>query len=431
MSFASLAVEKLRYLAQHKSIFLILYLAWFYYKRRLSKFALPGPLPIPIFGTLSYYNFTGPAGELVVVTDPKESKRILTDTAVFGKTDFAGKRMQGLLDYALFLLPTDDLWKKHRKLLQPAFGPTHLRHAANVSQKSTIEIQQKFISQLKDKEALKLDANVMLKCITLDVIGQVAFNYPMKAIQALEESGAGSWEEMDNMVTVPFIYRIAFPSFMYKMLGCDVTTPKVVSAKKQVYDLLNELSTQRLEKIKSNEPVQEGWEMDVLHRLLLSQEKGLLTKEEVYGELVGFFFAGHEYLENTLKEAQRLHPVVSQVFRSPNQDTEILGYPIKKGTRCGVFIRGLHLDEKLYKNPLEFNPDRWNEPIIPGSFMPFSDGPHNCIGQKMALIEAKIIMIGLIQKFEFSLDPNFVYEGIQSITFSLKNPMMITIRERK
>ncbi|KAJ3259717.1 Cytochrome P450 4d2 [Boothiomyces macroporosus] len=465
MSVAEVLIHKIKYLAEHKSALLILYLVWFYYKQRLSKYAIPGPLPVPIFGTLSFYkylfrkqihlftevnskkygpifSYVGPAGRLVVVKDPNEAKRIVTDTTLFGKTDFARKRMVGLLDYALFLLPSDDLWKKHRKLLQPAFGPTHLRHAARVSQSSTLEIREKFLLELEKKKELKVDARTMFKCITLDVIGQVAFNHPMRSIEALEEGGAGSWDNLDNMSAKPFIYvsiinskRSAFPSFMYKLLRCDITSPEVASAKKQVYDLLNTLSEERLRKIRNNEQGQEGWEMDVLHRLLISQEKGKL-----YDEVKSVDFENDnmievinnlKYLDNTLKEAQRLHPVVSQVFRAAKEDTQVLGYNIKKGTRCGIFIRGLHLDGKLFKNPLEFNPDRWNGPIVPGSFMPFSDGPHNCIGQKMAIIEAKIIMIGLIQKFEFLLDPEFEYEGMQSITYSLNKPMIISVKERK
>ncbi|KAJ3308253.1 hypothetical protein HDV04_001510 [Boothiomyces sp. JEL0838] len=479
MSVVEVLIHKIKYLAEHKSALLILYLVWFYYKQRYlfrKQIHLFTEVNSKKYGPV--FSYVGPAGPLVVIKDPNEAKRIVTDTALFGKTDFARKRMVGLLDYALFFLPSDDLWKKHRKLLQPAFGPTHLRHAARVSQSSTLEIREKFLLELEKKKELKVDARTMFKCITLDVIGQVAFNHPMRAIEALEESGAGSWDNLDNMSAKPFIYvsiinskRSAFPSFMYKLLGCDITSPEVASAKKQVYDLLNTLSAERLKKIRNNEQGQEGWEMDVLHRLLLSQEKG-----EVYGEMVGFFFAGHEttahtmtfmllelcrnpqicqklydevksvdfendnmievinnlkYLDNTLKEAQRLHPVVSQVFRAAKEDTQVLGYNIKKGTRCGIFIRGLHLDGKLFKNPLEFNPDRWNGPIVPGSFMPFSDGPHNCIGQKMAIIEAKIIMIGLIQKFEFLLDPEFEYEGMQSITYSLNKPMIISVKERK
>ena len=40
-------------------------------------------------------------------------------------------KVRGLiLDNALFVLGTGDKWKRHRKMLQPAFGPMHLRHAA-------------------------------------------------------------------------------------------------------------------------------------------------------------------------------------------------------------------------------------------------------------------------------------------------------------
>ena len=85
------------------------------------------------------------------------------------------------------------------------------------------------------------------------------------------------------------------------------------------------------------------------------------------------------YLENVLKESQRLHTIVSGLSRIASEDTTLGGYAIPKNVRLVVDVGGIHVNPKYYKNPLEFNPDRWlDQDLKPNAFLPFSDGPHNC-----------------------------------------------------
>lgn len=59
---------------------------------------------------------------------------------------------------------------------------------------------------------------------------------------------------------------------------------------------------------------------------------------------------------------------------------------IKKGVEIFVPSFSLHRDDKYYVDPLDFDPDRFNEKNLDGKnqlnrpFYPFGDGPRNCIG---------------------------------------------------
>lgn len=59
---------------------------------------------------------------------------------------------------------------------------------------------------------------------------------------------------------------------------------------------------------------------------------------------------------------------------------------------------------KFWDNPNQFNPDRFNHPIEhPTAYTPFSSGPRNCIGQHMALMEVKLTLAKIIERYELEI----------------------------
>jgi cytochrome P450 len=63
-------------------------------------------------------------------------------------------------------------WKKHRKLLQPAFGPSHLRNAAFITREIMDMVDAKWQLQfdLEQKKSITVDMHQMLTAITMDVM---------------------------------------------------------------------------------------------------------------------------------------------------------------------------------------------------------------------------------------------------------------------
>ena len=49
---------------------------------------------------------------------------------------------------------------------------------------------------------------------------------------------------------------------------------------------------------------------------------------------------------------------------------------------------------------LRFSPENKGK-INPYHYMPFGHGPRNCVGLRFALVEAKITLINLLQRFKF------------------------------
>lgn len=68
---------------------------------------------------------------------------------------------------------------------------------------------------------------------------------------------------------------------------------------------------------------------------------------------------------------------------------------IEKGTPVYFSILGLHRDPKYFPDPNKFDPERFSAAnknnIVAGVYMPFGDGPRNCIGKKFCEIKNYLI----------------------------------------
>ena len=83
------------------------------------------------------------------------------------------------------------------------------------------------------------------------------------------------------------------------------------------------------------------------------------------------------------------------------------GYEIPAGVSVALLIYGMHHNPSVYPEPETFKPERFlpenSKGRHPFAFIPFSAGPRNCIGQKYALLEIKIVMANLLRRFQFSV----------------------------
>ena len=121
--------------------------------------------------------------------------------------------------------------------------------------------------------------------------------------------------------------------------------------------------------------------------------------------------------------------------RQTIEEDEIGGYLIPPKTTIFMSQMITHNDPRFFKSPDIFLPERFlnKDPYEenPGSYFPFVLGPRRCIGEEFSLVEAKIILSGLIKGFSFSIKENFRPKPVPSITLQAKTgmPMYIKVRE--
>eukprot|EP00069_Balaena_mysticetus_P011901 bmy_00295T0 len=110
-----------------------------------------------------------------------------------------------------------------------------------------------------------------------------------------------------------------------------------------------------------------------------------------------------KYLECVVKESLRLFPSVPFFARNLNEDCEVAGYKIVKGSQVIIMPYALHRDPRYFPNPEEFKPERFFPENSKGrhsyAYVPFSAGPRNCIGQKFAMMEEKTILSCILRHF--------------------------------
>ncbi len=117
------------------------------------------------------------------------------------------------------------------------------------------------------------------------------------------------------------------------------------------------------------------------------------------------------YLEQVYKEALRLYPAVPFLSRQACRKVEIDGYCIPKHSHVILAILCMQRDERWFDEPQQFLPERF-EPerehaIPPHAFLPFGAGVHACIGRKLAMLEASMVLATLLAEATVELPDDY------------------------
>lgn len=96
-------------------------------------------------------------------------------------------------------------------------------------------------------------------------------------------------------------------------------------------------------------------------------------------------------------------------YRVP--DTDIT---LEKGTVINIPIFAIQRDAKYYPNPNQFEPERFSKENQHGKtplnmpYLPFGDGPRNCIGMRMGKLSTKFGIASMLLKFNIELDERHI-----------------------
>jgi len=122
------------------------------------------------------------------------------------------------------------------------------------------------------------------------------------------------------------------------------------------------------------------------------------------------------YLLACIRETLRKYPPdPSGPVRTTTKDLKLHGFEIPSGTTCHLAMWSILNDPKVWDQPEKYDPERFlKDEKLPTSFMPFSVGPRNCIGQYTAMYELQIILSMIIRNYTWNFSSSSEKKEIET-----------------
>ncbi|KAK7871463.1 hypothetical protein R5R35_010842 [Gryllus longicercus] len=129
--------------------------------------------------------------------------------------------------------------------------------------------------------------------------------------------------------------------------------------------------------------------------------------EETGGKFTYESIINMKYLDKVVSETLRMYPPVLYLRREATLPFRIPGseVTVDKGTSVVIPVYALQHDPDYFPDPLRFDPERFSEENKAKRhhyvYLPFGEGPRNCIGMRFGLLQTKLGLVTLLSKYEF------------------------------
>lgn len=348
------------------------------------------------------------------------------------------------------VLSTGKKWKTRRKQITPSFHFSILNEFQNVIMKQAKVLVEKLKKCADGNEEIDIQSTVSLTM--LDIICETAMGVSIDAQMNANSQYVSAIHKVNTQIEKRAKTPWYWPDFIY---------PYTTSGKeffknlKIIHHFTSEVIKNRIfmKQYEGNVSEANRSSSAFLDMLIDLYTKGEIDEEGIQEEVDTFMFEGHDttssglswtlyclgkypdiqrklraeidtisddddnclvekikalkYLEYVIKEAIRLYPPVPMIGRKLMRDTIIEGHTFPAGMEFFVHMFALHTNPAYWDDPFEFQPERFSEERSckrhPFCYVPFSAGPRNCIGQKFAMLEEKIVLFLIIRNFELHL----------------------------
>jgi cytochrome P450 len=111
------------------------------------------------------------------------------------------------------------------------------------------------------------------------------------------------------------------------------------------------------------------------------------------------------FTDAVVQESMRLYPPAWGIAREAARDVEIGGFSFPKGAEFVMSPFIVHRDPAHFPEPTAFRPARWENDLLRRlprfTYFPFGGGPRVCIGNRFAMMEAKLVLATIAQRFRY------------------------------
>ncbi|CBI28155.3 unnamed protein product, partial [Vitis vinifera] len=384
----------------------------------------------------------GPTVRLTI-SDPDLIREIFASKSEFYEKNEAHPLVKQLEGDGLLSLKGEK-WAHHRKIITPTLHMENLKLMVPVMAKSVTEMLEKWMAMSKSGE-VEIEVSEWYQTLTEDVITRMAFG------SSYEDGKAIFQLQAQQMVMAAEAFQKVFiPGYRFLPTKRNMNSWKL---DKEIKKSLVKLIDRRKENRWKENP--EKCPKDLLGLMI----EETITVQDIVEECKSFFFAGKQTTSNLLtwttvllamhpqwqvrardevfrvcgardtptkddvvklktlsmilNESLRLYPPIIAAIRRAKTDVELGGYKIPRGMELLIPILAVHHDPLIWGNDAnEFNPARFAEGVAraakhPVAFIPFGLGVRTCIGQNLAILQAKLALAIILQRFSFTLAPSY------------------------
>lgn len=378
--------------------------------------------------TLRLLGFPGP---IVMVSDPEVIQEVFTtDAKQFEAGEILAPLKPLLGEHSLLILDSAK-HRSHRRLLMP---PLHGERLQSYGEAIRALAEQTITTwPVGSPFALR----PRLGDITLSVILHVVFGstedkavVPPELLKQFLTLGANSWlmapwMQIDLGSLTPWGRFVGLRREMYRMFLAEIAKRRALPEGTRD-DMLSMLVEARDE---NGQPLSDSELRDELLTLIVAgndttasalawalyeilQRPEIIERIRAEGTSQDVLAlrptSGASYLDATVKEALRFHPIFTFVLRRLTEPMQLAGYDLPSGTLIGPCIYLTHRRPDLWPEPERFLPERFmGKQPSPYQFFPFGGGIRYCIGASFAPYEMKIILAHILSRCDLSVTPGY------------------------
>ncbi|KAI9317207.1 cytochrome P450 [Dichotomocladium elegans] len=413
-----------------------------------------------------YLSFTE-AGWVVTISRPEAAKQFLLNLDVFPKELNSGIGPKTLMAKFFFgpnvVALNGPHWKAQRMTANPAF---HRSMPVELFAKLTKKLMAVMDTDMEQQGFVNF--REMTERWTLDAIGLAGFDFDFKSVTEKNNDWVQRYEGLMAGAMKPlFLIFQAFDQSLRFLFPNRVQEHKELDIFLEMVDQVIAKKRKAIKDQIGNPNIKDN-EKDLLTMMLEAEDEHGhgMTDEELRSNICIFFIAGHEttanalafavcemalhqdlqerarkevidvlgdapediaptveqtrklpFLEMFIKENLRKNnPVGTMMIRVAQQDTDLNGTFIPKGTRIVLNIDALHHNPTVWKDPYTFNVERFapggeNEKVarLGMSWIPFSNGARQCLGMNFSLAEQRVFLSMLLRRYEWHLPDDTIH----------------------
>ncbi|MFO0726223.1 MAG: cytochrome P450 [Myxococcota bacterium] len=407
-------------------------------------------------GDVAYTRFAGMPTYLISHPDGIEHC-LVTKKANYPKSDIA-YRFRPLLGEGL-LTSRGPLWTRQRKMMSPSFQ--HRRVQAYGE--AMVAVTQRHLDRWQSGTIRAVNEDMMH--LTLDIavatlFGTSASDEADRVSRALTDASDYFARTLSDPLPLPL--SIPTPlnrAFNQARLTLDEVVHRIIQQRRESQTRGADLLSVMLDLVDEEGQGMNDVQLrdEVLTLLLAGHETTALTLtyalrllalhptidrqigEALYAKLGGRAptledLPALQGVEQVVKEAMRLFPPAAVITRKALEDDQVMGFAIPAGAMVVLPQWVTHRDPRFFPDPEAFTPARWTEEMeaaLPRfAYFPFGGGPRVCIGSSFAMLEAQLVLAGLLQRFRLSPADEKPLELVASITVRPRNPVRLWAEAR-